>query len=74
MASTSTSEQQLRSDEDFARTLAAMDEYRGMLPCVMLVVSFVLIVLLVDGTSSRCGSLLTFFYFLFVDLDDMLIL
>ncbi|KAG0326639.1 hypothetical protein BG004_002926 [Podila humilis] len=29
LASTSTSEQQLRSDEDFARTLAAMDEYRA---------------------------------------------
>ncbi|KAG0257986.1 hypothetical protein BG011_003603 [Mortierella polycephala] len=27
LASTSTSEQQLRADEDFARTLAAMDEY-----------------------------------------------
>ncbi|KAG9063132.1 ubiquitin-binding protein cue5 [Linnemannia hyalina] len=29
LASTSTSEQQLRADEDFARTLAAMDEYRA---------------------------------------------
>ncbi|KAG0359365.1 ubiquitin-binding protein cue5 [Podila minutissima] len=29
LASTSTSEQQLRSDEDYARTLAAMDEYRA---------------------------------------------
>jgi len=29
LASTSTPEQQLRADEDFARTLAAMDEYRG---------------------------------------------
>ncbi|KAF9548025.1 hypothetical protein EC957_007308 [Mortierella hygrophila] len=29
LASTSTSEQQLRDDEDFARTLAAMDEYRA---------------------------------------------
>ncbi|KAG0264511.1 hypothetical protein DFQ27_001180 [Actinomortierella ambigua] len=29
LASTSTPEQQLRSDEDFARTLAAMDEYRA---------------------------------------------
>ncbi|KAF9102389.1 hypothetical protein BGX27_011022 [Mortierella sp. AM989] len=32
LASTSTSEQQLRADEDFARTLAAMDEYREELP------------------------------------------
>ncbi|KAF9574334.1 ubiquitin-binding protein cue5 [Mortierella alpina] len=29
LASTSTPEQQLRADEDFARTLAAMDEYRA---------------------------------------------
>ncbi|KAF9436441.1 WD repeat-containing protein 89 [Entomortierella beljakovae] len=29
LASTSTTEQQLRADEDFARTLAAMDEYRA---------------------------------------------
>ncbi|KAF9363402.1 hypothetical protein BGX34_004221 [Mortierella sp. NVP85] len=29
LASTSTSEQQLRADEDFARTLLAMDEYRA---------------------------------------------
>ena len=64
----------MRSDEDFARTLAAMDEYRGMLPCVMLVVSFVPYRVVGWWNVITLWKFTNLLLFPFVDLDDMLIL